>query len=824
MSREDRDVAEGALAGIRVVELGQMVSAPYCAKLFADFGADVVKVEPPPGDAARHWGPFPGDVPNPEASGLYQILNTNKRGVTLDVATDAGRDVLLRLMEHADVLIENNPPAWMRQRGLDYATLSAANPNLVMISITPFGQTGPYSDWKGCDLNAFHLSAAGHRYCGRPGEAPLEHGTFSAEFYGAVTAAAWGLAATIGRGRVGGGQHLDVSCSEAIAATFVGGQNIGGYAQDGIFDRRTGIGMGLSAPAAIVPCKDGHVWMLVLEPGQWDGLVAAMGSPEWAQPEMFRDMLVRGQNKDLIYSLIEEWTMQRGKIEIMEICQDAGAPVTAVLTVAEAAEHPHLRERGYLVEVEHQELGALTTLGAPFRLPASPGGPRTAAPLLGQHNDEVLGHGLGERTQDGPSACGRSDVGKVRVHGAKPVARPLEGIRVANFGWVWAGPIVGQTLAFSGAEVYKIESRARVDTARTIPPFAEGIRDLDRSLSQHAGWAGNGSVTLNLKDPRAVELAHELVAQCDVVVENFGPGVMEKLGLGYADLAVHRPDIVMFSMPAAGLSGPLCGLRTYGLSLASITGLDSVTGYLDGPPMPMENAFSDPYNGILGAFAILVAIAYRDRTGKGQHIDYSQQEAVMQMVGPAFMDYVMNGRVGGPLGNRHPLAAAAPHGVFPCTGDDRWITIAVFDDTEWNGLVAAMDDPAWASTPEFASHRARVDNIGDLHERVAEWTPAFDNRRLAERLQSHGVAAAPVSSVADLLADPHFRARGTFVEVSHPLGFNETVYGAYVKTSVSEASVPIGPCIGQDNERVFCGLLGMPEERYQRLVAEQVIY
>jgi len=206
VSREDRDVAEGALAGIRVVELGQMVSAPYCAKLFADFGADVVKVEPPPGDAARHWGPFPGDVPNPEASGLYQILNTNKRGVTLDVATDAGRDVLLRLMEHADVLIENNPPAWMRQRGLDYATLSAANPNLVMISITPFGQTGPYSDWKGCDLNAFHLSAAGHRYCGRPGEAPLEHGTFSAEYYGAVTAAAWGLAATIGRGRVGGGR------------------------------------------------------------------------------------------------------------------------------------------------------------------------------------------------------------------------------------------------------------------------------------------------------------------------------------------------------------------------------------------------------------------------------------------------------------------------------------------------------------------------------------------------------------------------------------------------------------------------------------------
>lgn len=410
------------------------------------------------------------------------------------------------------------------------------------------------------------------------------------------------------------------------------------------------------------------------------------------------------------------------------------------------------------------------------------------------------------------------------MHGSEPVGRPLEGIRVANFGWVWAGPIVGQTLAFLGAEVYKIESRARVDMARTLPPFAEGVRDVDRSLSQNACWAGNGSVTLNLKEPRGVALAHDLIARCDVVVENFGPGIMDKLGLGYADLLARRPDLVMLSMSAAGQFGPLRGLRTYGLSLASITGLDSVTGYLDGPPMPMENAFSDPYNGILGAFAIIVAIAYRDRTGKGQHIDYSQQEAVMQMVGPTFMDYVMNHRAGGPLGNRHPLGAAAPHGVFPCAGDDCWISIAVFDDTEWSGLVSAMDEPAWASAPEFATQRARVDNIGDLHERVAAWTAAFDHRRLAELLQSHGVAAAPVNSVADLLDDPHFRARGTFVEVSHPLGFDETIYGAYVKTSASEASVSTGPSIGQDNERVFRDLLGMPEERYSQLVAEQVIY
>src|SRR3990172_3000135 len=254
-------------------------------------------------------------------------------------------------------------------------------------------------------------------------------------------------------------------------------------------------------------------------------------------------------------------------------------------------------------------------------------------------------------------------------------ALPLQGIRVANFGWVWAGPVVGQTLGFLGAEVYKIESRARIDLNRMLPPFAGGVRDPDRSLQNHAGWAGNGSVTLNLKKPEAQELARQLVATCDVVVENFGPGAMEELHLSYDELRAVKPDIVMLSMPAAGRDGPLKGIRTYGLSLTSITGLDSLTGYLGGPPVPVENAFSDPYNGIMGAFAVLVALTYRDRAGKGQHIDYSQQEAVMQMVGPAFMDYAMNGRAAGPMGNRHPLAAAAPHGGFPCAGEGRRISI-----------------------------------------------------------------------------------------------------------------------------------------------------
>ena len=343
-------------------------------------------------------------------------------------------------------------------------------------------------------------------------------------------------------------------------------------------------------------------------------------------------------------------------------------------------------------------------------------------------------------------------------------------------------------------------------------------------MSNHACWAGNGSVTLNLKKPEALQLALDLVAKCDVVIENFGPGAMERIGCGFEKLKEVKPDIIMLSMPAAGLDGPMKGVRTYGLSLTSLTGLDSLTGYAGGPPVPVENAFSDPYNGILGAFPVIAALRHRDRTGEGQHIDYSQQEAVMHMVGPAFMDYAMNGRNAAPIGNRHPLAVGAPHGVFPCAGEDRWISIAVLTDNEWNGLKNAMGNPDWTESKDFSTPPNRVANITSLHESLAEWTKDQDHRTLAESLQNAGVAATPVLNVGDLLNDPHYKARGTYIEVTHPLGFNETIYGAYVKTSRTEAAIEPGPAMGRDNEHVFKNILGMSNDRYDRLVAEEIIY
>jgi len=805
-----------ALDGVRVLELASGIAGPFCSRLFADFGAEVLKIEAPgSGDETRGWGPFPGDRPDLEQSGTFFFLNTNKQSRILDPDSAADRERLLELVGAADVLVSSHGVERMSGWGLAPEAIAARNPALVTISLTPFGLTGPLADWKGYDLNAYHFSACGHRYCGRPDGEPLEHGTFSADFFAGYAAAAWGLACLLGRDRIGGGQSLDVASAEILGALFVGALNVGGYAQDGRFDRRTGgAGMGLAAPAGIVPCRDGHVLVIALEKAQWRGLRTAMGDPEWARPEIFDDMWERGRNADLIYPLLEEWARGLSKEEIMAVCQAHGCPATAVYTMADLASHAHLAARRALVDIEHPRLGRVRTLGAPIRLPDSPGGACRGAPLLGSHGAEGFSpRTAGSRAVAAPFASTEPDR-----------ALPLAGLRVTNFGWGLVGPTAGQLLAFLGADVIKIESRSRPDIQRTIPPFWNGIPDPDRSIQNHAFWAGNRSVRLDLKTEEGRALARELVGLSDVVIENFGHGVMDRLGLGASMLCEVDPRLVFASLSSTGQFGSLAGLRTYGNSLASLAGLDSVTGHADGSLQAMENAYADPLGGVIGALAILLALAHRERSGRGQHIDYAQLEGVLQLVGPTFLDYVFNGRVGGPLGNRHPVAAGAPHGVFPCLGEDRWIAIAVLTDAEWQGLAAAMGDVVWARDPAFAHAPGRLAGIERLHARLAEWTRPFERDALAARLQGFGVAASPVCAVSDLLDHPQYRARETFVEVVHPLGFRETIYGAYVKCSRTQPLIRPGPAIGQDDEAVLRGLLGLSEARYRELVERKVIH
>lgn len=787
-----------ALEGLRVVELAGTVAGPYCARLFADIGAEVIKVEPPDGDPARRMGPFPGDDAHPERSGLFFHLNSGKRSVVLDIDRPEDHDRFRRLVTAADVLVEDRRPGELASLGLSYEDLHRLNPDLVVISITPFGQTGPYAAWTGYDLNAFHLSGSSSRYLGRPGETPLEPGTFAAAYMAGAAGAAWGLGAVLGRERVGGGQHVDVSMAEVSAALFTGALNMTTYRQTGIAEKRTGLGMVITAPAGVMPTKDGHVWMLAVEPGHWRGLARAMGDPEWmSDPELTENMFARGMRADMINERVGAWLAERTSAEVMEVCQANGVPATAIMLPSMLAEDAHLAERRFFETVAHDALGTVPRLGVPFRLDGDDGALRAPAPLLGS---------------------GALPDGGARRRPLAPMSRglPLSGIRVANFGWVWAGPVCGQTLSMLGAEVYKIESNARIDVTRrgAFPP-----PPIPPSL-----YAPQGSVSLNMKEPEAIELAKEIIAVSDVVVENYGPGTMAGWGLSYEEVRAIRPDIVYLSMPAAGSYGPMKDVITYGMTLASICGLDALTGYLGQGPQVFEQAYTDPYNGLLGAFAVMAALRQRRRTGEGQRIEYSQQEAVLQMAGQAFMEWFLNGRDYGPMENRHPTGAAAPHGVFPCAGDDRWVAIACYTDDEWRRLVTVMGDPEWARDPRYGTAAGRIADIDVIHAFISEWTRLRDDRGLSALLQEHGVAATPVLTVADLFWDPHFRERGTWIEQAHPVEGRGWGYGAYVKLSETDLHTGVGPWIGDSNEYVFRELLRMPPERYDDLVARRVIY
>ena len=397
---------------------------------------------------------------------------------------------------------------------------------------------------------------------------------------------------------------------------------------------------------------------------------------------------------------------------------------------------------------------------------------------------------------------------------------PLSSVRVANFGWIWAAPVLGHLMADMGAEVTKIESEARVDmmrrsgiTLRDVPNQPFNFHNIHRS---------GQSITVDLARPEAVELTLRFLQTCDVVVENYRPGTMERFGLGYQDIRRVRPDIIMVSLSAAGQTGPLKNITTFGSSLGSLTGLDSLQGYYDNRPIPAGMVLADPYNGVSALFAVLTALRHRRETGQGQLIDISQWEATTCTAGAPLLDWQMNRRLEGTRGNRDP--AWAPHNVYPARGEDRWIAIAVRTEEEWRAFRRVLGNPAWARGPRFGDAYRRLRNQDDLDRRIARWTESRDNMEMTRRLQEAGVAAFPAMSLDELFHDRHFRERGSWTEVSHPFGV-ETVYGIHWKLSETPGRVRrAAPLMGQENDRIFGELLGIPEDELRRLESEKVIY
>ena len=399
----------------------------------------------------------------------------------------------------------------------------------------------------------------------------------------------------------------------------------------------------------------------------------------------------------------------------------------------------------------------------------------------------------------------------------------LTGVRVIDFSWAYAGPYATEFLALMGAEVIKIESRKRPCITRRQPnPITGQPYDIDDCPYFKDLNMNKLGVALNLSQPKATELAKRLVGISDVVVESFTPGVMSRLGLGYEVLSSVNPSIVVLSTSSNGTTGPEARYAGYAPMFNATSGLGELTGYPDGPPTVLRITI-DNVVAHFNAVAILAALIYRQETGEGQYIDVSSQEAVACLIGDSIMDYTMNGRVQSRDGNRDEIMA--PHNCYRCLGEDRWISIAISTEEEWQSLCQVMRNPDWSKEVRFSDAYNRWQNQEELDRLLESWTVNHSNYNLMHMLQGVGVAAVPSFTSEDLFTDPHLAEREFSQLIDRPrLGKYMIIAPPWKLSATPARIVQDAPSIGEHNEYVFGELLGMSQEEIIELQEKGVLY
>jgi benzylsuccinate CoA-transferase BbsF subunit len=388
----------------------------------------------------------------------------------------------------------------------------------------------------------------------------------------------------------------------------------------------------------------------------------------------------------------------------------------------------------------------------------------------------------------------------------------FEGIKIAEFAWVAVGPLSSRYLADHGATVVRIESHNNLEMLRGAGPFPQNKPDIDGSMFYGKSNVNKYGASLDLNHPRGRELAWRFIKWADIVTESFRPGTMEKWGLDYEHVSTVRPDIIYLSTSLLGQGGPFSAFGGTGSMLCALAGFGEISGWQDRMPSPPYGAYSDYFCQRFNSTALIAALEYRRRTGKGQHIEQSQLESSLQFVSPLIMDYIINGKIAGRQGNRH--LHASPHGVFPCKGDDRWVVITIFNEEEWNQFVHAIGDPEWAQQPKFSSLSKRKENEDELEQLIGRWTIAHPAGEIETTLQNAGVRSHRVMRSSDLYMDPQLKHRNYYVRMKHPI-IGEPAYpqsnGYLLSKAPREINRP-SPCLGEHNEFVYKELLGMTED------------
>lgn len=397
----------------------------------------------------------------------------------------------------------------------------------------------------------------------------------------------------------------------------------------------------------------------------------------------------------------------------------------------------------------------------------------------------------------------------------------FEGIKVADFSWVSVGPRTAEYLAEYGATVIRIESVTHSDGLRKAAPYRDGKPGINRSGFYARYNVNKYGVTLNLNHPKGVEIAKTFVKWADIVVESFTPGVMKRWGLSYEDVVKIKPQIIMMSTCLQGNDGPRADSPGFGIHLSSLAGFTHLVGWPDRPPVPIYGAYTDAIPPRFQIVALVAALNYRRKAGKGQYIDSSQLECSLQLLTPAILDYEANRRVWKRMGNRCPTAA--PHGAFRCRGEDRWCVIAVSNDQEWEAFTGVLGNPDWTNSSKFATFFDRKKNEDELERLVEEWTMNFTAEEVMQRMQEAGVPAGVVATAEDIYKDPQLNHRKHFTTLSHSeMGAYSHERSAGILSKIPGRLTRPAPCIGEHNHYVYTKLLGMSEEEYTQLLNEKV--
>jgi crotonobetainyl-CoA:carnitine CoA-transferase CaiB-like acyl-CoA transferase len=798
-------------------------------RILSDLGADVVAVEPPGGSTARACGPFQ-EADGESRSLLWDTYAAGKRGVTADLGTESGQALVRRLAAGADFLIESAPPGRMAQVGLDWPQLSAVNPRLIYVSITPFGRTGPKADYAATDLICW---AAGGPLDPHRDEVhgPVRISLPQAFLHASADAAAGALIAHHARLRTGRGQHVDVSAQASLGIATLGrvlahavGDEHPEWDKPAKRIDQSGSGTGTRPILKKWVCKDGlaelHLGVGPATGGFTNALfgwladegepVAEFASLDWRQmPALVKAGTFTDADMEDARQIIADFLKRKTKAEILEAAIGRKLLCVPIYDTADVAGSAQLQARDYWAEVgdgpRRRRLPgrlAKTSVHAPVV--------SRAAPAPGEHGAEVIAEWSQARA--GASA-------DEPVAGAAGHALPLDGLKMLDLTWVVAGPVVGRSLADFGATVVRVESSVRTETARHMPPFHHGKPGVENSALYGTCNAGKLGVTLDLGTRAGREVAADLIGWCDVVAEAFSPGLMRRWGLDYETLAARHPGLIMISSSINGQTGPAARLAGYGNVGAALSGYQAIVGWPGEPPIGPFGPYTDYVGPRFTLAVLLAALDNRRRTGEGCYIDISQVESGILFQSAELADYFAQGTIVEPMGNAD--RQMAPHGVYPCQPDgsaERFVAVAVRDDDEWQRLAVVLGRADLAAEERLRTAPGRRASQGELDAAIAEWTSGLRAEQVQDRLQAAGVPAHVSASSRDFCTDPQLEHRGHLIRLPHPLHGSTTVEGPRYLLSDTPGRVSrAAPTLGQDNTRVLTEILGYSRDRVTEL-------